>query len=374
MLTSADELMCHQIVSTFDHVENSDLNSYEKLWFGAFDTSGKAYIGANFGKYINRNVMDACIGVTLDGKTQYNVRASRALYPNVMTTKVGPILYEVLEPLKKFRLCLGENDYGLSLDIEFEGTMPPSEQNPQMFRRIRGRLVNHMCRLYHFGRVSGWIRIEGKTYEVKKDTWWAARDRSWGIRGSIGQFVNPKGEPQEAPFGLQPPGADTVPYFWNFFVVQFKDWGGAYEWAEAQEGGRLGPTLGEIFYGYGDPRKPAQVIDGKNQFKFFPGTRRIKALHQSITTSDGVTRDIEIKPLTIWYRRPAGYGGYKGWTEGLWMGPDWVDGEKLDLSNEKVREEVHYVDDHAIKCQCGGEIGYGIMEPLIPRVADRLTT
>ena len=80
MLTNSDEYLCHQIVSTFDHVDSSDRNWTEKTYIGAFNTSGKIMMSIGFGKYPNRNVMDAHGGIALEDR-QYTMRASRELHP-----------------------------------------------------------------------------------------------------------------------------------------------------------------------------------------------------------------------------------------------------------------------------------------------------
>ncbi len=44
------------------------------------------------------------------------------------------------------------------------------------------------------------------------------------------------------------------------------------------------------------------------------------------------------------------------------MGPYWIDGEKLDVTDSKVIKEVSLLDDNMCECRCGDEIGYGIVE------------
>ena len=81
MLTKYDEFPCHQIVSTFDSVETSAREWTERLWFCAHDLTGEVMLVAGFGFYSNRNIMDAFVCLATEGKTQYNVRASRELRP-----------------------------------------------------------------------------------------------------------------------------------------------------------------------------------------------------------------------------------------------------------------------------------------------------
>ena len=102
MISKHDECLCHQIVSTFDHVDTSDRQWYERAWLVTHDNSGEIMVDTGFGKYTNRNVMDAFGGVALRGTSQYTVRASRELRPNVDSLVVGPLSYEIIEPLVRY--------------------------------------------------------------------------------------------------------------------------------------------------------------------------------------------------------------------------------------------------------------------------------
>jgi len=90
-----------------------------------------------------QSVHGPCLNIK--GETQYNVRASRELRPNIDEVKVGPFSYEIIEPLKKVRCTLAENDYDLSFQVELEGTMPPHEEDPQ-FTKERGRILENVVR------------------------------------------------------------------------------------------------------------------------------------------------------------------------------------------------------------------------------------
>ncbi len=82
MLTRYDEMFCHQTVSTFDRPGTSAREWTERGWLMAHDTNGEFHLATGFGYYPNRNIMDAFCCFTIEGKTQYNVRASRELRPD----------------------------------------------------------------------------------------------------------------------------------------------------------------------------------------------------------------------------------------------------------------------------------------------------
>jgi hypothetical protein len=376
MLTSYDEFLCHQIVSTLDHVDTSDRQWTEKIWFTAHDNSGKTLVSAGFGKYTNRNVMDGYGIVALEGTRQYNIRASRELHPNSDVVEVGPLSYEVIEPLKKVRICLGENDQGIGFNLEFEGRVPPSEEHPPQFQRVRGTVVNHLCRYYQFGHVSGKVTVEGKTYDVKKDRWWSQRDHSWGIRPLVG--VPPPGSgwsrvESADDQGLQPkqpiPGGKL---YAHLVAMQFQDYALYYTAYETPDGKAL-PLMapGYLKYRYGDPRcgdpkHEPRVIEAEHRWEFFPNSKRVKACKARVTTEDGVIREVSIKPLITSYARAGGYLGFRGWVHGKWMGPYAIAGERLDLTDEKIIAELMWsVDDHMCEYRCGEDLGYGVMDPFV---------
>ena len=120
MLTKYDEFLCHQNVSTFNTVGTSAREWTERVWFSVHDISGKYQLIAGFGYYPNRNVMDAFGCLVVDNKTQHAVRASRELRPRIDDVRVGPLSYEIVDPLNAVRFALDDNEYDLSFDAEVE--------------------------------------------------------------------------------------------------------------------------------------------------------------------------------------------------------------------------------------------------------------
>jgi hypothetical protein len=368
MITNHDEFLCHQIVSTFDHIDSSDRQWYERVWLVAHANSGEIMVDTGFGKYTNRNVMDAHGGVAVQGTAQYTVRASRELRPGIDAVAVGPLSYEVVEPLRKIHACLGENDYGVSFDIEFAATMQPHEPDPS-FTRLRGAVMHHACRYFQLGHASGKVVVEGKIYDVDGDTWWAERDHSWGIR-PIGvpppgaYWARPdSGEPES---GLQPfPQIGSISSHW--LTIQFKDYGLVFTFYEGADG-RPASVQGKTCHPIGDSGFAMPVTDLRYHFEYHSGTSKVKSLDLSVTTADGIARDISVRPLgNTFHLLPAGYlGGYRGWLHGKWMGPYAVDGERLDLTDARVLEALSGgVDDTLCEFRCGNDIGYGILESAV---------
>ena len=104
-LVHADEYFNHQIVETHASVQQSDYNWTEKVCGMVARRDGSLSMGFGFGKYVNRNVVDAYGGVS-QGLEQWTLRASRALNSDVNSLNVGPMRYEIIEPLQQVRVVL----------------------------------------------------------------------------------------------------------------------------------------------------------------------------------------------------------------------------------------------------------------------------
>ena len=85
--------------------------------------------------------------VVIEGKTQYIVRASRELGSDRMSTTVGPIGVEIVEPLRKTHVYTERNEHGLSFDMVFEGVTEPF-QEPHFLRRVGNRIFMDSTRLF----------------------------------------------------------------------------------------------------------------------------------------------------------------------------------------------------------------------------------
>jgi hypothetical protein len=363
MITKHDELFCHQAVSTFDRPGTSAREWTERAWAQVHHIAGIGHLAAGLGYYPNRNIMDAFACFTLQDKKHYIVRASRELRPDIDVLQVGPFRYEVVEPLKKVRYTLSENEFGLSYDIEVEGTSPLYEE-PAQHQISRGREKEHIKRMVQSGRPRGCIKADGETFQVDKESWVAERDRSWGIRVAGADFVES---------GVQPPEVYEGQLF-NFVLMQFGTWGASFHireiWDDKLEAPRTWHFGGGVFYPYGVQEGPVELASVEHHYRFNDTRpeqqRRFAGGNVVLTTVDGNRKEVSIRPVSICYQAPGGYGWqYKGFIHGLWMGPSWKDGYKLDLSDPEVMREIWGYVDYGCEFRCSGELGYGTTELLV---------
>ncbi|OFV87740.1 MAG: hypothetical protein A3J75_04760 [Acidobacteria bacterium RBG_16_68_9] len=363
MITKYDELFCHQAVSTFDTPGTSAREWTERAWMQVHHLNGAAHLATGFGYYPNRNVMDAFACFTIADRTHYIVRASRELRPEIDVCTVGPFRYDVVEALRRARFVLDENPYGLSFDIEADGVSPLYEEPAQ--RQIsRGRLKEDIKRMVQCGRPRGWIKADAQTFQLDQTAWVCERDRSWGVRVAGADFVES---------GVQPPEIYDGQLF-NFVIMQFPDWGASFHireiWDDAASLARRWHFGGGVFYPYGRSERPIELECVEHYYEFNDERpeqqRRFAGGRVVMTAIDGTTREVAIRPISICYQAPGGYGlPYKEFIHGLWMGALWMDGHRLDVTDPSVMREIWGYVDYGSEFRCGADVGYGTTELMV---------
>jgi hypothetical protein len=184
-LLAEDERFTHQVTETFATVGTSDPSWTEKVCAMAMSRDGSLQIGFGLGKYTNRNVMDGYAALSR-GKEQLTVRASRSLASDPVHTAIGPIHYEVVEPLRAIRFRLDRNQcQPIAFDWLFEAAVPPHIEERTHLRQ-QFRIMSELVRYHQTGTASGWIELDGERHEIHPDRWVSTRDHSWGVRYDVG--------------------------------------------------------------------------------------------------------------------------------------------------------------------------------------------
>ena len=351
MLTAQDDLIGHQLPTTYDHVGTSDPAWMERLWYTGHPKSGELIFDIGLGYHPNRNVMDAFAGVTV-GNIQTNVRASRRLRPNPLDTTVGPIKIEVLEGLKRHRLSLAENESGLSFDLEFLGTMNAHEEEPH-FRRRQGRVTEHMARGQQLGAYRGWLEADGKRYDITPEDWLGQRDHSWGVRAEM------RTDETHPPLTFYPP------FFYAWTTVQFATRGLHVFFKERAPGDPIyisGEEVGPLGT-RADPGRRMVGVSHEVDFAPDPHGQQVRGAEFEVSWDDGTRKLLKIRTLPARYYLKGGlYGGLNGWFHGDDKGKLHVEHDRWNLEDPAIRKLVRTICDHVIEVRDGDEVGYGIME------------
>ena len=365
-LLDADEQLNHQIADTFATVAESDLAWTEKLWTPFSRKDGSLQIDCGLGRYQNRDVMDAFAGISR-GKEQWTVRASRELSQHPLTTTVGPIKYEVLEPQQKIRWSLDKNDIiPLSFDVTFNAIHPCFFEDRHIQRDERGfRIVSNVVRYHQAGVPSGWVEIEGKREIIKPEDWFCYRDHSWGVRLDVG--APPTDLRPARDFGERKFEDSKFLLNWSPLLLENPD-GSKYEYHFY-----LQIRGDEVFYfsGYRNNADGRQerIARVRPVLRYDDDTRRLLGGYLYIDMLNGETNkvDIEVMGESGFYLSTALYLGFDGKKHGNWRGELNLDGERIDdMTAPDTRKRLATaVRDTIVKVREGDAKGYGLFEPIV---------
>jgi len=364
-LGPADERFDHQIPDTFATVATSDPSWTEKVCAMAAKRDGSLQLGFGMGKYLNRNVLDGYAGLSR-GVEQLTVRGSRRLFPNPDDTGVGPIRYEVLEPMRRVRFRLEPNEcQPLAFDWVYEAVLAPATEERTYQRTPLGyRVSADLVRYHRIGTASGWVELDGVRHEMDPDEWVSTRDHSWGVRYDVGT----------PPTDVDP--FDPIPDM-DFQMI----------WCPSlmtdPDGSRWGLFLHVVdLSGFGHEQRTVtgavehpdgtlvRMADIRPDLRFDPANRRLLGGVVEVVLEDGTHRRFALEvPTATGFHLGAGlYFGWQGHHPGEWRGELVVDGERLaDCSDPDLARELHQIRDTVVRVRdldTGAE-GLGNCQPII---------
>ncbi|MCC6920129.1 MAG: hypothetical protein IT548_13075 [Alphaproteobacteria bacterium] len=353
-LTEADEGINHQIADTFASVRESDRGWTEKIWGSIARKDGGLQIDFGLGRYPNRNVIDGFGGVSRNYE-QWTVRASRELASDFDSMSIGPVRYEVVEPLKKVRFALDRNkSQPISFDVLFEGELPPFFEKRNRLRTFT-RVSQDVVRYHQAGKVSGWLEVDGERHEIGDD-WFAFRDHSWGMRGDgIGQIAS----------DLQPATSrgSQMRIMWGPWLLKRPD-GSKYEimhFVNASE-------HYQYFSAHVNEADGSQhaIRHMAPNMKFDSNTRVFKGMEVELTMETGEKRHVEVSAIgdSGFYLRTAEYGSWKGFRHGAWRGAYHEDGEYIP-SMLDILTQTGQFRDKPVMVREGDAVGFGIQETIL---------
>ena len=362
-LVAADEGFTHQIADTFAVVGTSDPAWTEKVCAMAMARDGSLQIGFGLGRYPNRNVLDA-YAATSRGAEQTTVRASRSLSSAPESTSVGPIHYEVIEPLRRVRFRLDASDVQpIAFDVEFTSVVPPRLEE-RTHLRDQLRVSADLVRYHQTGVASGWVEVDGERTTVDPDNWVCTRDHSWGVRYDVGPPPTDRGDTTAFPAGvgfmmiwcpalMERPDGSRYALHLHFTLVRMP----GFEQKTVTAG--IEHADGQV----------DSIVDLRPDLAFDPENRRLLGGTVTGTMSDGTERPIQIEVLgDTGIQLGAGlYFGLDGHHHGEWRGELHLDGERIaDCRPPEIARRLHQIRDTAVRVTdpVGGGIGWGNCQPI----------
>ncbi len=352
-LSPMDEYLAHQTTDTFDRVFTSDRNFYDRYYFNMHACSDEIFLITSMGQYPNLGTSDAFVTVSV-GEQQYIVRASKELDGDRSRTDVGPLGVEIIEGLRKMRVWCEPNEWGLSMDLVFDGTVDCIEEPKTVQRFPHGRMQMETSRYSQVGTWSGTLEVAGKRYEVTPDRWQGVRDHSWGIRGI--------GEPE-------PPGirvkhaAGGFGFFHTWMPIQTPD-GLVKLFAEEDQHGDRMVEESVWIPSLASGAEPEEMGSPNFQFRYQSGTREIEGVTIEVEDPAGKPLTIEATPLrTLYLAAGSGYIPQPDWALGAYQGELVVQGLDYDLSTPEQRAKYAPLYETLARYEFStGEVGYGLLE------------
>ncbi|MDA8044507.1 MAG: hypothetical protein M0Z30_04600 [Actinomycetota bacterium] len=362
-LVGADEGLNHQIVDTFATVSESDYAWTEKIWVSIASTDGSIQVDFGLGRYPNRGVIDGFAGVSR-GREQWTVRGSRELESAPEETSIGPITYEVVEPLRSVRVRLEANEVQpVSFDLVLQGVTPPFFEERNLVRNRRtNRIDVNVVRYHQGGWATGTITVGSETYRLDgEDGGFGFRDHSWGVRQGVG--VAPGDLIGATPAIDRRPGQRSI-MKWTPSFYRRPD-GSFFETAVFMTGGGWAYSSAYVNDASGTQ---SPVRSAEPRMEYDPRTRFVRRGEMLLVMDSGESRTIEIEALghSGFFLKTAGYGAWQGHIHGAWRGPLHLDGEHIaDCWDDEHLALLGQLRDTPIRVREGDAEGYGIMESII---------
>ena len=118
MLSKMDDYPIHQTSHPIAQPASSDRHVYDRYWFNGYQDDGGFYIGIGAAIYPNLRIMDCGFSLVIDGE-QHAFHASRRAPIEPTDLTVGPFQIDILEPMKRLRVTVDDNETGIACDLEW---------------------------------------------------------------------------------------------------------------------------------------------------------------------------------------------------------------------------------------------------------------
>ena len=360
MLNRLDDYPIHQTPEPLAHPASSDRNVYDRTWFNGYAPDGSYYFGIGMAVYPHRAVQDCAFSVVRPGELQHCFFGSSRAPAERTDMSVGPFRIEIVEPLRRARVVLEDNESGITCDLMFSARTAPIQEARQILTSGT-RKVMDATRFAQFGRWSGWVKYPGGEIEVADTVCHGTKDRSWGIR-----MV---GEPEAGGAPQVPGGICFIwnPMFWEDHVshaVFFDDQQGAPLVRE----GLQAPLYDREEAIPGDDALAESQVDHKltarHRIQYHPNTRLAKHAEIDLVELDEGVRTISLEPLLKFQMKGLGYG-HPEWRQGSWKGELATGHESFDprqLDN-LAPENIHV--QQVVKATDGEREGVGVLEQIV---------
>lgn len=357
MLNKLDDYPVHQTPEPLAQPATSDRNVYDRTWFNGYAADGSYYFGIGMAVYPHRNILDCAFSVVCPGGKQYCFFGSRRAPAERTEMQVGPFRMEVLEPMRRTRVTLDDNDSGLSCEITFSARTAPIQEGRQVLWQGARRVMD-ATRFDQFGRWSGVVTTPEGTIHVEESVCHATKDRSWGVRNV--------GEPQTGGAPLERGGAFFLwaPLFWDDHITHAIFFDGARGEALVREGLTAPLYASEADIPGVEDARVEHMATALHRVTYHPGSRLAQAAELDLFALDGRTRTISLEPILRFQMKGLGYG-HPRWAQGTWQGELATGHEAFDPDDIDLLAPEHIHVQQVVKASDGNRTGIGVLEQIV---------
>ena len=354
MLNKLDDFPIHQTPEPIAHPATSDRNAYDRTWFNGYAPDGSYYFGIGMAIYPHRGILDCAFSVVRPGELQHCFYASRRAPVERTEMQIGPFRLEVLEPMRRTRVVLEDNESGISCDLTFSARTASIEEARQTLWNGARRIMD-ATRFDQFGRWSGLIRYPQGEITVDETVCRGTKDRSWGVRAIGERDVGGATGAPPSFFFL------WAPLVWDDHITHAIFFDGPQGAALVREGivAPLYPTLADI-PGVEDGRDQ-RMATARHRVTYVPGTRLAASAQIDLVDQNGATRTIALEPILKFQMKGLGYG-HPTWSQGMWKGELAVGHEAFDpMQLDPLAPENLHVQQ-VVRATDGTRTGVGVLE------------
>ena len=354
MLNRLDDYPVHQTPEPLAQPATSDRNFYDRTWFNGYAVDGSWYFGITMAVYPHLGVLDCAFSVVRPGGRQHCFFASRRAPAERTEMCAGPMRIDVIEPLRRTRVVLDDNDSGLGCELKFSARTGAIQEGRQTLWQGARRWMD-ATRFDQFGAWSGTVRTPDGDINVDPSGCRATKDRSWGVR--------PVGQPEPAGAPVVPAGIFFLwaPLFWEDHVSH----------AIFFDGPRGEPLFREaltapLFESEDAVPDAADAVveplaGATHRVAYHADSRLAKQAEIELHGLAGARREISLTPMLRFQMKGLGYG-HPRWRHGLWhdelaLGHESFDPAELDLL---APENVHV--QQVVEARDGSGEGMGVLE------------
>jgi hypothetical protein len=354
MLNKFDDFPVHQTAEPLAHPATSDQNFYDRTWFNGYAKDGSWYFGIGMAVYPHLGILDCAFSVVEKEGRQHCFFASRRAPLERTEMQVGPCRIEVIEPLRRARVVLDDNETGISCDLTFSTRTVAIEEARQTIWSGTRRIMD-ATRFAQFGEWSGDIKHPDGNILVDSPRCRGTKDRSWGVR-NLGKT---------APVGAPQPPASLfflwAPLFWDDHISHAIFFDGSKGESICREGIIAPLYESETAVPEGEDPGVRRIPGVSHRLEYVPGTRLVASAEIDLVDLEGRTRTISFEPLLRFQMKGLGYF-HPVWRQGVWQGEMEIGSESFDPAAIDLTDGPNLHVQQVVRVNDGSRTGIGVLE------------